>query len=94
MPFFKFDDEDEETVVPTLLHDIYALIVNGVVFWIVLILHELHIMQMFWAWLVNNLWGNLEQTVAQRDVKASDEPEDVKVEHVKVDYMVEIGKLR
>lgn len=46
-----------------------------------------------YKFIATKLCGDLEKTVAQRDVKTMDEPADVKEEHLKVDYMVEIGEI-
>lgn len=89
IPFFNLD-EDEETVIPNLKHDIIALFSNGLIFWVLIIMYEQKLIHGVLGFFVTKVCGNLERTVAQRDVKTSDEPEDVKQEHQKVDYMVEI----
>ncbi|CAL8143782.1 unnamed protein product [Orchesella dallaii] len=86
-----FDSEDDGvSPLPGLHHEFWSLILNGFACWVLVILLEKHIIQNLFSFFSHKLCGNLEKTVASRDIKTSDEPEDVKNEHQKVDYMVEV----
>ncbi|ODN01816.1 ATP-binding cassette sub-family A member 1, partial [Orchesella cincta] len=83
-------ETDEDATLPGLHHDMWALLLNGLVCWVLVILVEKQLIQNVYSFFSYKLCGNLEKAVASRDTKTSDEPEDVKDEHQKVDYMVEV----
>ncbi|XP_035706018.1 ATP-binding cassette sub-family A member 3 [Folsomia candida] len=78
------------TPVPGLLVDIFAIGAQGVFFWLTVLLMENKIPQNIFFYLKTTLLGDKEIKATLEDTRDTEEPEDVKREHQRVDYMIDI----